>query len=340
MARSQPLWQQAGSYSATLDRQIMRALWPAGGVNGGHIAAVPDTMDVSIEPGMAGVPLTDGQGTALCVWDEQEIVTFSDAPPTGSRRRDLVICRVRDAAVDGGADNDFVFETVSGPDAPSDQYPETPAAPDNSIPMRLFQVEGGSANLNTAITWDWKHGQFLYASPPSFYMRTYMHDFNFGPGIVVMAYGPADPGNDPYGLLEGIYSPNCGYRVPTAGYYDIDAVIGVNNSGNQCLNVQALVNGQSRSHSGDWWSNYGSVLVARLSDCIFIGTGDLLQIACFININQWVSPPNNPTQNYFTVRLRAAAFGAGIPEVPILRPGPKFELLPDNQPEHKESETP
>ena len=329
--RHQPLWQQALTYPAQLDRQLLAALWPAGGVNGGAVTAVANTMNVSIAPGQAGVPLAVGQATALCVWDAPEIVTLPPAPPTGSRRRDLVICRVRDAGFDGGADNDFVFETVSSPDT-TGQYPETPAAPDNSIPLRLYQVEGGSANLNTALTWDWKHGQFLYASSPSFYMRTYMHDFNFGPGQAVMAYGPADAGNDPYGLLEAPYTQQCGYRCPTAGYYDIDAAISVNNAGGQILSMQATLNGSVRSHSGDWWSNYGSRISARLSDCIFVGTGDLLQIQCYTNIGQWVAPPNDPTQNYFTVRLHTAAFGGGIPEVPILRPGPKIA-----QPEPKEA---
>ena len=166
MARQSPLWQQGNSYSASMDRGLMGALWPAGGATGAVTTAVPDTMDVSIAPGRMSVVMIDQSGS-LCTWDEAEIVTLPDAPATGLTRRDLVICRVRDAAVDGGADNDFVFETVSGPDIDSNlPYDQNPLPPDNAASVWMFQLGGGIANLNAAPNWDYRPQQ-LAVPPPA-----------------------------------------------------------------------------------------------------------------------------------------------------------------------------
>ena len=113
MARFEPLWQQAGSYAAQLDRMLLAALWPSGGVLGGAVTAAFNTMNVNIAAGYAAVPLQAGQGGALCRWDAAEVVTLTASPPSGQSRIDLIVCQVRDNAIDAGANNDFIFAAVA-----------------------------------------------------------------------------------------------------------------------------------------------------------------------------------------------------------------------------------
>ena len=148
MTRYQPLWQQANSYPAGIDRQLLATLWPVGGVTGGAVTAVANTMNVSVAPGTAAVVLQGGQGDALCRWDAAEIVTLTAAPPSGQTRVDLIVCQVRDATLDGGGNNDFVFLPIAGVPAASGAV--APAVPTNAAAVATVSVAGASANLNTA----------------------------------------------------------------------------------------------------------------------------------------------------------------------------------------------
>ena len=60
MTRLAPLWQQGGSYAASVDRILPATLWPSGGVSGGAVSAVANTMTVSVAAGTAAVPLQAG----------------------------------------------------------------------------------------------------------------------------------------------------------------------------------------------------------------------------------------------------------------------------------------
>ena len=148
MTRYAPLWQQAGSYPSQLDRYLMGALWPIGGKSAGAVTAVNNTMNVSIAPGNVAVPLQAGQGAALCHWDAAEVVTLAAAPGAGTSRIDLIVCQVRDAALDGGGNNDFVFAAVTGVPAAS---PGVPAVPTNALAVATVTVPATVANLNTAV---------------------------------------------------------------------------------------------------------------------------------------------------------------------------------------------
>jgi hypothetical protein len=148
MTRFAPLWLQEASYPSTLDRGLMAALWPNGGVLGGAVTTVANTMGVSIAPGSVAVPLQTGQGSALCRWDAPEVVTLTAAPPSGQSRIDLLVCQVRDNALDSGANNDFIFAAIAG--TPAASAPGTPATPANAYAMSTVLVPGGAANLNGA----------------------------------------------------------------------------------------------------------------------------------------------------------------------------------------------
>jgi hypothetical protein len=146
MARSTPLWQQNSSYTAGLDRLLMSALWP----NGGAIMATPpsavaNTMNMSVPAGFCAVPMSDGT-KELCRWDAAEIVGPL-SPSAAQPRIDLIVCQVRDAALDAGANNDFLFAAVTGVPAAS---PVAPATPANAFGIVSVLVPAGVANLNTA----------------------------------------------------------------------------------------------------------------------------------------------------------------------------------------------
>jgi hypothetical protein len=145
MTRFTPLWQQAGSYVAQVDRALMGTLWPAPGALGSAATAVANTMNISVPPGAIAVPLQSGQFTALCRWDAAEIVTSPTAPGAGTSRIDQVIAQVRDPAIDGGLNNDFIFTVNSGVAASS---PSPPAVPANAALVCQYTVPGGAANLN------------------------------------------------------------------------------------------------------------------------------------------------------------------------------------------------
>src|SRR6516164_10550384 len=97
MTRYTPLWQQAGTYPASVDRGLLSTLWPASGSTGGAVTTVANTMTTSVAPGTAAVALTTaGALTQLCRWDAAEVVTIATAPVSGSSRTDLVVLQVRD----------------------------------------------------------------------------------------------------------------------------------------------------------------------------------------------------------------------------------------------------
>lgn len=146
MARYAPLWQQAGVYPASLDRQLLQTIWPNGGTSGAVPAVVANTMDVNIPVGRVVVPLTAGQGDALCVWDAAEVVTLAAA--SAQPRIDLIVLQVRDNALDAGPNNDFLFTSVMG--TPAASNPAVPATPANAYAMAHVLVPANAANLNGA----------------------------------------------------------------------------------------------------------------------------------------------------------------------------------------------
>ena len=148
MTRYAPLWQQAGSYAASQDRSLLSTIWPSGGVMGGTVSAVSNTMNLQATPGTAAVVLQAGQGVALCRWDAvaDSVVTIPPAP-TSNSRIDLYIIQVRDNAIDAGANNDFVFTSVQGTVAAA---PVAPAVPANALALAQVTIAANIANLNAA----------------------------------------------------------------------------------------------------------------------------------------------------------------------------------------------
>jgi hypothetical protein len=154
MTRFTPLWEQAGDYAASVDRRLLGALWATPASSGA--AVTPGTgMTVNIAPGSVAVHTLNNTGSVLCVSDAVETVTLDPAPPTGNSRYDLIICHPRAADIDGGSDNDFIFDNVSGVAGTSPAIPATPAG---TVALARILVAGGSASIPSANITDIRPG--------------------------------------------------------------------------------------------------------------------------------------------------------------------------------------
>lgn len=155
MTRLQPLWSQPGSYPATTDRQLIRAIWPNGGVRGLDPAVVPESMQIQLEAGSVVVPAASASmGSFLCVSDAPERVAIGTAPPSGQDRIDLVTVSVDPGAGapppaddPGWRPPSWTPQAQAGTPGPN---PVQPAPAAGTVPICAIRVRGGSAVLNPA----------------------------------------------------------------------------------------------------------------------------------------------------------------------------------------------
>jgi hypothetical protein len=157
MTRYTPLWEQSGSYAASVDRHLISSLWPNPASTGCALTAQAGTMTVNVAAGTVAVPSQNATGSTLCVSDAVEQVVIAAAPGSGQNRIDLVICRPRGTDLDGGANNDFIFDTVAGVPAAS---PVAPAVPAGTVLLGQVLVPGGSAAVTQANITDGRPGGF------------------------------------------------------------------------------------------------------------------------------------------------------------------------------------
>jgi hypothetical protein len=163
MTRYTPLWEQAGSYAASVDRHLISSLWPNPASSGCALTAVAGTMSVNVAPGTVAAPSQNATGSTLCVSDAVETVVIAAAPGSGQNRIDLIICRPRGTDLDGGASNDFIFDTVAGVPAAS---PVAPALPAGTVLLGQVLVPGGSAAVTQGNITDARPAQQLAVPIP------------------------------------------------------------------------------------------------------------------------------------------------------------------------------
>jgi hypothetical protein len=144
MTRYTPQWLQQGSYPASVDRRLIGALWPSP-ASSGLAVTVASGMTVNIAPGQVAVPSSNNTGTMLCSSDAvEQPPALSAAPASPNNRIDLIICQVRGNDLDAGANNDFLFTTVTGVAATT---PVAPAVPANAVALAQIYVPGNSASI-------------------------------------------------------------------------------------------------------------------------------------------------------------------------------------------------
>lgn len=153
-----PLWMQNDTYTGAQDRTLVDNLWATDGVlNVGDLLvaqrAAGTNMSVDVASGVGVVTGDDAaaQGKYLCRHlSGPTNVALAAAPGVGLSRIDLIVLRIQDAAVIGGANNNFIFDKVTGTAASSPSAPALPASC-----MLLAQVAVGATVtqiLNANIT--------------------------------------------------------------------------------------------------------------------------------------------------------------------------------------------
>jgi hypothetical protein len=149
MTRYTPLWEQAGSYPASVDRSLIASLagpaYPL--VRGCAVTVSAGTMNMNIAPGSVAVPTPNNTGSVLCYSDAVEVVSSPTAPASGTNRIDVVVCQARGNDLDGGSNNDFLFQVVAGV---ASATPAVPATPAGAVALAQITVIGGAASLNAA----------------------------------------------------------------------------------------------------------------------------------------------------------------------------------------------
>jgi hypothetical protein len=125
MTRLAPQWLHAPTYEATVDRQLMQALWPRSAVQGLKVNYT-GTAALTVDAGRAVVPGHLGAPSYLCASDAQEVVNIPAAPAGGGQTRtDLVVAMVRDSSVSGVSD-DWLVTFISGVAGNPGPVPATP----------------------------------------------------------------------------------------------------------------------------------------------------------------------------------------------------------------------
>ena len=141
MTRYTPLWLQAGSYPAGVDRRLIAAIWPAAVVSGCAVT-LQSVMNVNVAAGWVVVPAANNSGSVLCVSDAVEVVGPLATLGAGTNRIDLIVCSVTSTDIGTTAGDAFSFGVVAG--APS-ASPVAPAVPAGSTVIAQVLVIGGQA---------------------------------------------------------------------------------------------------------------------------------------------------------------------------------------------------
>lgn len=149
-----PLYMQAGTYSARQDRLVFDVLFTEGIIDPGagsfavtERAAGPN-MSVDVAPGRAVVDGDDqaNQGAYFVRSAGVENVVIAPADLVNPRI-DLVVLRIRDSNVIGGANNDAIVDVIEGVPA---AVPAAPALPASAIPLARIAVPVGMVDVEDA----------------------------------------------------------------------------------------------------------------------------------------------------------------------------------------------
>jgi hypothetical protein len=155
MVLEDPLWQDGNDYPARLDRQFIEDVFNIEGVidpSTGAMRVAPRAaganMSVDIAAGRAVIKGDDeaNQGSYRVISTAVENVPIGAAPGS-DRRIDLVVARVRDAAVTGGVSSDWLLEVIPGTVAAS---PVAPAVPSTAIPLAEVTVTSTTTSITAA----------------------------------------------------------------------------------------------------------------------------------------------------------------------------------------------
>lgn len=151
MTQLNPNWIQALTYSARLDRQVIKASWTEGVLSGMKPSqrALGTNMSIDVAAGTSCIYGDDqiDQGAYLCSTTVFENVVIGAAPGSLSRL-DLVYQRVNDPNAGGPAGSTSSFGVVAGTASGS---PVLPALPTSAIPIASVAVATGTVAITDAM---------------------------------------------------------------------------------------------------------------------------------------------------------------------------------------------
>jgi hypothetical protein len=154
-----PLWLQAVSYPAGVDRDLIDAVFPTAGIIApGDFLVAPRAaganMSVDVAPGkivIAGTDIT-GQGKYVGRLKNTVNVPITAAPGAGLTRITRIVARIQDATVIGGANNLMTVETpVDGTPGSTPTYPGVPAS---AFLLADLTVASGTAAITAGLIAD------------------------------------------------------------------------------------------------------------------------------------------------------------------------------------------
>lgn len=164
-----PLWLQAGTYPAQLDRALIDALWSVPGIlTAGDLLVSPRAaganMSVDVAAGRAVVTGSDApnQGKYLARSLAAVNLVVGAAPGAGTSRIDRVVLHVYDSAIVGGTADVAALEIVAGTAAAS---PVAPAIPPSSILLAELTIPAGLASITAPNIADRRAGGSALAYP-------------------------------------------------------------------------------------------------------------------------------------------------------------------------------
>jgi hypothetical protein len=298
MTRYAPLWQQNSTYPAAVDRGLLSTLWPSSGSTGGAATVVANTMNVSVAAGTAAVALASSAGTALCRWDAPEVVTLTAAPPSGQSRIDVIVIQVRDAALDAGANNDFIVQAIAGTPATTGSQ-VAPAVPNNAYAVAQLTIAGGIANLNGVAVTDRRRPinprDVLEA-------RVYRNAaFTFSGGQVTLPFDSVS--RDPWGMWQ---MANSAFVIPVAGLYLVTVHVTTAPATNtQWLNIILTQNGGTVALTSGTNAIAAGYIVNIITDLVPCAVGDSLVVQGQPQSSSPIVPASY--QTYFAI----AYYGTG-----------------------------
>jgi hypothetical protein len=245
MTRYTPLWLQSGSYAGSQDRRLLGALWPAAASSGCAVSPGTAAMTVNVAPGSVAVPSQNNTGSTLCASDAQEVVgPLAAAPPSGQSRIDRIICRPRGTDLDGGANNDFIFDFLTGTPATSPAQPTPPAVPAGTATLARILIPGASATIAPANITDERPAGLGVPNPSraggpiyhSEYARNAAYNFTATTSLLVFDTVIDD--------VAGLYNPTTGlYTCPAAGFYQGVAGLAATMAASSSCDVRLQKNG-------------------------------------------------------------------------------------------------
>ena len=238
MTRYTPLWLQAGSYTAGVDRRLIAAVWPNPVVNGCAVT-VSTAMNLNVAPGSVVVASANNTGSTLCVSDAVEVVTLDPSPGSGNNRIDVIVCTVASTDIGSGSGDAFTFGFVKG-GAVTAGSEVAPTVPAGSTAIAQVRVIGGAANLSAGNITDRRVG--MYAKD-TLHASVYQNaPFTLNGTPLTMPFDTVY--RDPASMFQSSLK---GFVVPVTGIYLVTMAVSVAPNASpptgQFCAVQAMVGG-------------------------------------------------------------------------------------------------